>query len=109
MEELRDFFAAQNRRQSAGLFRIGGVSNAPGSAERLDVEKAQSRQMLSYGIRRQLAFLEKFSLIFTNVSRAQTIRGTAKSLGKFLDGTKVVAYGILSVITTVEFFHHHFA
>jgi hypothetical protein len=51
MEELRDFFAAQNRRQSACLFRIGSVGNAPGSAKRLDVEEAQRRQVLSYGIR----------------------------------------------------------
>jgi hypothetical protein len=70
MEELCDFFPAQNRRQRTDLFRIGSVGKAPSSAQRLDVEKAQSRQMLSYGIRRQLAFLKQFRLIFTDVSRA---------------------------------------
>ena len=58
MEELRDFFAAKNRRQVTGLFRIGSFGKAPGSAERLDVKKAQSGQVLSYGICRQLALLE---------------------------------------------------
>ena len=70
MEELRDFFPAQNRRERTGLFRIGSVGKAPGSAQRLDVEKAQRCQVLSYGVRRQLAFLKQFRLIFTDVSRA---------------------------------------
>ena len=70
MDELCDFFPAQNRRQRTGLFRIGSVGKAPGSAQRLDVEKAQRCQVLSYGIRRQLAFLKQFRLIFTDVSRA---------------------------------------
>ena len=69
MDELCDFFPAQNRRQRMGLFRIGSVGKVRGSTQRLDVEKAQSRQMLSYGIRRQLAFLKQLSLILTNVLR----------------------------------------
>ena len=43
MEELRDFFPAQNRRQATGLFRIGSFGKAPGSAKSLDVEEAQRR------------------------------------------------------------------
>ena len=39
MEELRDFFAAKNRRQVTCLFRIGSFGNAPGSAKRLDAKK----------------------------------------------------------------------
>ena len=42
-DELCDFFPAQNHWQSACLFRIGSLGYAPGSAECLDVEKAQSR------------------------------------------------------------------
>jgi len=51
MEELRDFFPAKNRRQATGLFRIGSLRKAPGFAKSLDVEEAQRRQVLSYGIR----------------------------------------------------------
>ncbi len=51
MEELRNLFPAQNRRQVTGLFRIGSVGKAPGFAKSLDVEEAQSGQVLSYGIR----------------------------------------------------------
>ena len=58
MDELRDFFPAQNRRQVACLLRIRSVGDAPGSVERLDVEKAQRCQVLAYGIRRQLALLK---------------------------------------------------
>jgi hypothetical protein len=56
MEQLCDFFPAKNRREWACFFWIGSVGKAPGSAERLDIEKAQSRQVLPYGIRRQPAF-----------------------------------------------------
>ncbi len=69
MEQLCDFFPAKNRWESTRFFRIGSVGKAPGSAERLDVEKAQRRQVLPYGIRRQLALLEQLGLIFANVSR----------------------------------------
>ncbi len=34
------------------LFRIGGVGDAPGFLERLNVEKAQSRQVVRNGTRR---------------------------------------------------------
>jgi len=47
MDELRDFFPAQNRRQVACLLRIRSVGQAPRSAERLDVEKVQRCQVLS--------------------------------------------------------------
>ena len=70
MDELRDFLPAQNRRQVTCLLRIRSAGQAPRSAERLDVEKAQRCELLSYGIRRQLAFLKQFRLIFTDVSRA---------------------------------------
>lgn len=43
MEELCDFFPAENRRQVTGLFRIGRLGKTPRSAKCLDVEKAQSR------------------------------------------------------------------
>ncbi len=70
MEELRDFCSALNRRQVTCLFGIRSVSNAPGFAKSLDVEEAQRCQVLSYGIRRQLALLKQSRLIFTDMSRA---------------------------------------
>ena len=42
MDELRDFFLAENRRQAMGPFRIGSFGNAPGFAESLDVEEPQA-------------------------------------------------------------------
>ncbi len=40
MEELRNLFPAQNRRQATGLFRIGSFRKAPGFAKSLNVEEA---------------------------------------------------------------------
>src|SRR5215470_11007644 len=90
------------------LFRIGSIGTAPGLLERLDVEKTQRGQTLRYGTRR-LSLLEQLRLIFTNVSRAQAIWGTVETSRKFLDGTKVTAYGSRRVVTSLEFFQHHFA
>ena len=69
MDELRDLFPAKNRWQAMYLFRIGSIRNAPGSAERLDVEKTQCCQTLRYRARR-FSFTKQLRLIFANVSRA---------------------------------------
>ncbi len=69
MEELRDFFPTKNRRQAMCLFWIGSVGQAPGSAQRLDVEKTQCCQTLRYRARR-FSFPKQLRLIFANVSRA---------------------------------------
>ena len=44
VDELRDFFLAEDRRQAMILFRIGSLGDAPGFLESLDVEESQSRQ-----------------------------------------------------------------
>ena len=103
MDELHDFFLTQNHRQVARSFRIRRIADAPGALECLDVKKAQRRQTLSYGVRRQLALLEQFGLIFTNVSKAQAIGGTVESSSKIFDCADVAAYGILRVMTTLSF------
>ena len=99
-DESRDFLLAKNHRQVARPFRIRSIADAPGALECFDVKKAQRRQALPYGVRRKLALLEQLGLIFANVSRAQTIRGTAKSSGKFLDGkrTKNMDAELLSLV-----------
>jgi site-specific recombinase XerD len=51
MELLQAGVDRQNRRQRTDLVRIGSISRAPGSAQRLDVEKAQSRHALPYRVR----------------------------------------------------------
>ena len=69
MDELRDFFPAKNRRQAMGLFRIRSIGKAPGSAERLNVEKPQCCQMSPYRAGR-FSCPKQLRLIFANVSRA---------------------------------------
>jgi len=48
VNELRYFFLAENRGQAVRLLRIGSVSDAPRSPERLNVEKAQGAEMVRY-------------------------------------------------------------
>src|SRR6266481_7098198 len=67
IDELRHILLAEDRWQMNGLLRVGRLGNAPGSLERLDVEKAQSRQMLRHRVRREFPLLEQLCLIFTNV------------------------------------------
>jgi hypothetical protein len=52
-----------------GLFRIRSIGKAPGSAERLNVEKPQCCQMSPYRAGR-FSFPKQLRLIFANVSRA---------------------------------------
>src|SRR6266581_4744152 len=48
IDELRHLFLAENRGQAVRLLRIGSVSDAPGSLECLNVEKAQGAEMVRY-------------------------------------------------------------
>jgi hypothetical protein len=45
IDELCDFFLAEDRWEVMVLFRIGSLRDTPGFLERLDVKKAQSRQV----------------------------------------------------------------
>ena len=44
IDELRNFFLAEDRWQAMILFRIGSLGDAPAPLERLGVEEPQSRQ-----------------------------------------------------------------
>jgi len=52
IDESCDFFLAEDRWKVMVLFRIGSLGDAPGFLERLDVEKAQGRQVVRNGTRR---------------------------------------------------------
>src|SRR5258706_5694312 len=54
IDELRDFFLAQDRRKIKWSFRIGSLGDAPVLFESLDVEKPQRREAVIHGTRRQL-------------------------------------------------------
>jgi hypothetical protein len=58
IDELRDFFLAQDRRKVECSFRIGSLGNAPGFVQSLDVEKPQRREAVLDGTRRQLSLLK---------------------------------------------------
>ena len=70
IDESCDFLLAEDRWKVVVLFRIGSLGDAPGFLERLDVEKAQSRQVVRNGTRRQLPLLEQVGLVFANVPQA---------------------------------------
>src|SRR6516225_12036179 len=48
IDELGYFFWTENSGQAIALLGIGSVGNAPGPLERLDVEKAQSAEMVGH-------------------------------------------------------------
>src|SRR5258708_25262819 len=105
----RDFFMAQDGRKVQCSLRIGSLGDAPGLFESLDVEKPQRREAVIHGTRRQLLLLKQLSLVFTNVSQAQTVRRTVESSREIFDCAEVIPYGIFRVITTLEFLQHHFS
>src|SRR3984893_17896154 len=107
IDELRDFFLAQDRRKVKWSFRIGSLGNAPVLFESLDVEKPQRREAVIHGTRRQLLLLKQLSLVLPNVPQAQTVRRTVESSSKIFDCADVIACGMLRVVTTLEFLQHH--
>jgi hypothetical protein len=70
IDELRNFFLAEDGRETVGLFRIRSLGNAPGLLKRLSVKEPQGGQSDRNGARRQLSLLEQLGLVFANVSRA---------------------------------------
>src|ERR1700682_6630843 len=99
IDELRDFFLAQDRRKVQCSFRIRSLGDAPGLFGGLDLEKPQRREAVIHGTRRQFVLLKQLSLVFTNVSQAQTVRRTVESSRKIFDCAEVITYGIFRVIT----------
>jgi hypothetical protein len=51
IDKACDFFLTKNRGEVTVLFRIGSLGDTPGFLERLDVEKAQGRQVVDNGTR----------------------------------------------------------
>src|SRR5271157_82582 len=109
IDELRHFFLAQNRGQAMSLFRIGGVGHAPRLFERLDVEEPQRTQISRHRTRRQLPLCEQVRLILPNVLRAQAIGRAPEMSSESFNLANVIPCGSLGVITTLEFFQHHFS
>ena len=89
IDELRNFFLAEDRRQAVGPFWIRSVCDAPIPSESLGVEEPQGRQTDPNRTRRQFSFLEQLGLILTNVLRAQAVRGTVESSSKILGATGI--------------------
>jgi hypothetical protein len=58
IDELSNFFLAEDRRQAMGPFWIRSVCDAPIPSESLGVEEPQGRQTDPHRARRQFSFLE---------------------------------------------------
>jgi len=58
LNELSNFFLAEDRWQVMGPFRIGSVGDVPDSPERLAVKEPQGSQTDRDAARRQLVLLE---------------------------------------------------
>ena len=101
VDELRNFFQAEDRWQTKYPFRIRRLGNAPRLLQRLDVEESQGRQMPDNRIRRQFSLVEQLRLIFANVPRTQAVWRAVKPPSKIFKRPDVAAYGSLCVITSL--------
>ena len=109
IDELGYFFLAENGGQAIALLGIGSVGNAPGPLERLDVEEAQGAEMVGHRTGTQFVQSEELRLVLADVLRSQAIGRAVEVLSKALDEANVTPRGSLRVMTTLEFFQHHFA
>ncbi len=103
------FFLTENNGQAIALLGIGSVGNAPGPLERLDVEEAQGAEMVGHRTGSQSVHGEELRLVLADVPRSQAIGRAVEVLGEPLDEANVTLCGSLRVMTSLEFFQHHFA
>jgi hypothetical protein len=71
--------------------------------ERLHEEEAQSRHSLANAVGGEFSFSKQMDLILANVLRSQLVRSTMEVLGELLQNERVSFYGILGVISALEF------
>src|ERR1019366_2718571 len=109
VDEGGHFFRAQDAGQWSRLLRVRCIGHAPGFLDRLCVEEPQSRKSLRHAGCGQLSFAEQIRLVLANVLRSELIRRAVKVTRKILDRLDVAVDGSLRIITTLEFFEHHFA
>src|ERR1019366_3795118 len=109
VDEGGHFFRAQDAGQGSRLLRIRCIGHAPGFLDRLPVEEPQSREPLRHGGCGQLSLAEQIRLVLADVLRSELIRRASKVTREIFDRLDIAVDGSLSVITTLEFFEHHFA
>src|SRR5438445_5978757 len=109
IDELCYFFLAEDSGQAIALLGIGSVGNAPGPLERLDVEEAQGAEMVGHRTGSQFVQGEELGLVRADVLRSQVIGRAVEVLSEALDEANVTLCGSFRVMTTLEFFQHHFA
>ena len=109
IDEQCYFFLTENGGQAVALLGIGSVGNAPGPLERLDVEEAQGAEMVGHRTGSQFVQGEELRLVLADVLRSQAIGRAVEVLGEPLNEANVTSCGSLRVMTSLEFFQHHFA
>ncbi len=73
----------------------------------LHEEETECRASLLDGAGGELAVFEQVGLIGADVLRSKLVGALPEVRREVLDGVDVASYGILSVITTLEFVQHH--
>src|SRR5215472_11720097 len=92
-----------------GLLGIGRIGNAPGLAQGLDEEEAESRQTHDDGVGCQFALGEQLGLILAHMFGTQLVGSPVEVPGEILYGVKVRPRCTLREVKTLEFLEHHFA
>src|SRR5271166_1687849 len=109
VDEEGNFFWAQDAGQVSCLLRIRCIGHAPCLLNGLDEEEAQPGQPLRDSTCGEFPLAEQIRLILADVLRTELIRRTLEVTREIFDGLQVDAGCSLGVITTLEFFEHHFA
>ena len=99
LDELCYFFLTENGGQAIALLRIGSVGNAPGPLECLDVEEAQSTEMVGHRTGSQFVHGEESGLVLADVLRVQAIGRAVEVLSEALDEANVTLCGRLRVMS----------
>src|SRR5579864_843453 len=98
--------AAQHRGSRAARLRL---ARKPKWRMRTKPLEAQGAEMVGHRTGSQFVHPEELGLVLADVLRSQAIGRAVEVLGEALDEANVTLCGSLRVMTTLEFFQHHFA
>ena len=104
-----DFFLAQNVGQLLARLGIGQELAELVAVQRAHEEESQCGHVVLDRSRAELSLLEQIGLVAAQMIRTELVRRLAEVLGEPLDEAQIVPDRACGVVTTLEFFEHHFA
>src|ERR1019366_799918 len=109
VDQAGDLFRTPDDREVNLLLRVGHFVPVPGALQDFAKEKTQRTDDLIDRVVGEFPVTEKMGRVFTEMLRAELVRGTVEIARQVLDNAQVGARGTFSVIATRDFIERQFS